>query len=370
MIVYVSDFDLRGSGYKNIGVPLVTGLTEQGYEVLVLGLGYRGQPHDFPFALCPAGTHQISKMMQVLPSAPDVEIEAYVVALDIPMQLRLKSQMNNEIPWVGIFPVEGDPLCPAWSARLWSLNERLIISRFGTQEAHKSGLEASHIQIGVDCEFWKPHEPAERQQLRELLELDDKFVVLTVADNQERKNLSATAQILGRVAQELDLIWCLVTRPDSPVGWELQDLVEENGLVANYLQWTRGIEVEELKDLYGMADLFLLTSKAEGLGMPVLEAMAMGVPVMATDCCGIHEHLDESRGFLIPYEFRHQDPWGNSHRYYIDREVAIATILEMPAWSKAGELDAMVKGARNYVEQRDWEIAVNTLVEAIENVKA
>lgn len=372
MIFYVSDFDPKGSGYRNIGVPLMEGLVAKGYETIALGLGYRGQPHSYNFSLCPAHLSQLPTMLKVLPTAKEIAIQAWIVALDIPLQLKLMAQSgyNGEIPWIGIFPVEGDPLCQTWTARLWAMSERLIISEFGRAEAEKVGLEATHLQIGVDTEFWKPPELELRKQLRESLEMDDKFVVLTVADNQERKNLSAAAEIVGKARQQgLDVVWALVTRADSPVGWELQDLAQTHGIIDRYLEWARGIPVEELRDLFSVADLFLLTSKAEGLGMPVLEAMAMGVPVMTTECCALVDHLKDGRGFLIPAEYRHCDPWGNSHRYYIDREIAAATMVEIPKWRDEGALEPMVQAARSYVENRTWDKAVNTLVEAIENVK-
>lgn len=372
MIVYISDFQMQGSGYKNIGVPLVTGLVGAGQEVIVYGLGYRGEAHDFPFGICPANTNQLAPIMTLLPSAPELKIDAWVVALDIPIQLKLLAQTNNgnDIPWIGIFPVEGDPLCVSWATRLWGMAERLVISRFGTHEVTVAGLPASHLQVGVDCDFWKPPSPEERLQFRRVLDFEDKFVVLTVADNQERKNLSAGFKIMGQVCQKLDALWCVVTRPDSPIGWELRDLAADYDLVENYLEWQRGIPDTELRDLFAVADAFLLPSKAEGLGMPVLEAMAMGVPVVATDCCAIHEHLEDARGFLIAPEYIHRDPWGNSRRYYIDTESAALTLMEIPGWKASGALDNMVKDARAYVEAREWSIAVNTLMEAVKNVKA
>ena len=363
---------MQGSGYKNIGAALVSGLVERGLEVTVFGLGYRGEPHDLPFGICPAHTGQLPSIVSILPTAPDLEIEAWVVALDIPVQLNLlrRTDYGGNIPWIGIFPVEGDPLCATWATRLWGMAERLIISRFGVQEAQTAGLPASHLQVGVDCEFWEPPTLEERQLLRKALDLEHKFVVLTVADNQERKNLSAGMEIMGKVVQDLDAVWCLVTRPESPIGWELQDLAQDYGVNEHYLEWERGIPHTELRDLYAMADAFLLPSKAEGLGMPVLEAMAMGVPVVATDACALHEHLVDGRGFLIEPEYVHRDPWGNSRRYYISVESAALTLKEIPGWRASGALDAMVKEARAYVVARDWGIAVDALMEAIGNVKA
>ena len=56
---------------------------------------------------------------------------------------------------------------------------------------------------------------------------------------------------------------------------------------------------EELSLLYNQADIFLSTSTCEGFGLPLLEAMACGVPVVATDSGGIREFCEDRVNCLI-----------------------------------------------------------------------
>jgi glycosyltransferase involved in cell wall biosynthesis len=57
-----------------------------------------------------------------------------------------------------------------------------------------------------------------------------------------------------------------------------------------------------LADLYRRADAFLSLHRAEGFGLPMLEAMANGVPVIATAWSGNLEYMDPSNSELVPYE--------------------------------------------------------------------
>lgn len=58
---------------------------------------------------------------------------------------------------------------------------------------------------------------------------------------------------------------------------------------------------EQMRDMYGRADAVILPSRWETLGLPVLEAMAGGAPVVATDMPPLNEHItDGVNGLLVP----------------------------------------------------------------------
>ena len=117
----------------------------------------------------------------------------------------------------------------------------------------------------------------------------------------------------------------------------------------------------DLWAVYAACDMFFLSSKAEGLGLPLLEAMAVGLPVLATDCTAVHEVLDGGRGTLVDYDYLHRDPFGNGRRYWIDRNDALEKMEAIYTKTSALNIDRMVKKARKYVETRTWDIAVDQL---------
>lgn len=377
MIIYVSDFDLSGSGYMNIGVSLCSQLAARGYEVMALGLGYNGQEHHYPFKIVPTpAVSDIAPMIKQL-QAGGLDIEALVVALDIPLQENVMMRLGvpGDLPYVGIFPLEAGPLCQTWAMGLLRMDERLIMSEFGRQELEVAGVDSAFIPIGLDTASWRPPTGEERQALRQGLGVeDDTFVVLTVADNQERKNLSRSLEIFADFAQDRKALYWLVTRPKSPVGYKLEDYAMALGIFDRLAIWERGLPFRQLWSLYAAADAMLLTSKAEGLAMPVLEAMACRLPVVGTKCAAIEEHLQDGRGLLIEPDYVMIDPWGNSRRYMASRrDGALCLQLLAGAPSTAdteAALERRIGKAQAYVESRTWEKAGQVLAEAIERAKA
>jgi len=367
-ICWISDFDVTGSGYLNITVPLCAGLTHNGHDVKVVGLQYHGEEHPFEFSVIPAQTLQES-----LAVAQNLwglwKFDVMIVALDIPIQNSFLSSMNNRpFPYIGIMPIEADPLCVTWAMSLMQMNRVLIISEFGKNEARKLSVDASHIPIGIDINAWKMPTPEERKKLREAQNIDDDtFVILQVADNQERKNLSAAMEIVSGFSQEKKVKYMLVTRENSQVGWRLRDYAQVMKINSITSIYERGIQFATLWSLYAVSDLFLLTSKAEGLGMPILEAMACGVPVAGTDCTAIHELLDEGRGILLPTIHKYVDPFGNGHRYFIDVPKSIDIINYY--YENRDELKLMSEISRKYVEGRTWEKTVLHLEKALEYIR-
>lgn len=59
---------------------------------------------------------------------------------------------------------------------------------------------------------------------------------------------------------------------------------------------------DKLKDIYPEGDAFVLASRTETFGVVYIEAMATGMPVIATDCGGPSDFLNEKNGYLIPVD--------------------------------------------------------------------
>jgi glycosyltransferase involved in cell wall biosynthesis len=106
--------------------------------------------------------------------------------------------------------------------------------------------------------------------------------MLTVATLEPRKNLSTLVEAHARLADT-----GLALAVAGAAGWGEQPLLDREGIIR--LGYTPH---EQLPSLYRGASVVVYPSLFEGFGMPVVEAMACGVPVVASS----HASIDEAAG--------------------------------------------------------------------------
>ena len=106
--------------------------------------------------------------------------------------------------------------------------------------------------------------------------------LLSVATLEPRKNLGVLVSAFARLGRD-DLKLALV----GAAGWGEQPTLDHPGIVRlGY------VDDEELARLYRGASAFVYPSRFEGFGIPIVEGMASGVPVVAS----AHESMDEASG--------------------------------------------------------------------------
>lgn len=255
-----------------------------------------------------------------------------------------------------------------WAIPMFNMDGVFFISQLGADEANKVGLKAEHLQVGVDTVSWRPSTPEEKKNLRDGLGIQqDAFVVLTVADNQERKNLWAGMDAIAKLKKLVTrpIKYILVTREHNPYGNKLRSLATTLDINQELVIYERGMPQRDLWALYAASDVYLQPSKAEGLGLPVLDAMCMKLPVVATDTGAMTELLSNERGHLVPGEYEFTDVWGNSRRVMISREDAaknLQAILETNC--------VHVDKAYEYVSKKTWDIPAQQLHNKIQEITA
>jgi glycosyltransferase involved in cell wall biosynthesis len=82
---------------------------------------------------------------------------------------------------------------------------------------------------------------------------------------------------------------------------DFKKLSKESGVYEKCIFYGE-ISTDKLSDFYSRLDLFILASRDETFGVVMVEAMACGIPVIATDCGGPKEIITTSTGLLIKKE--------------------------------------------------------------------
>lgn len=122
------------------------------------------------------------------------------------------------------------------------------------------------------------------------------FVFLCVAEHTSRKNLPMLLRCFQRTfAREPDVR--LVLKLGLQGEGDLRSQITQPGkvkLLTEPIQDDAG-----LAELYRGAHCFVLPTRAEGFGMPILEAMATGLPVIVTDYGGYLDFCNKDNSFLI-----------------------------------------------------------------------
>ncbi len=167
--------------------------------------------------------------------------------------------------------------------------------------------------------------------VRERLDLGERRVVLCVAAKRPHKN----QELLVRAAALLgdDVAVVLAGHPE-PYDAELRRLAAELG-VASRVVFADYVPAEDLEGLWNLATCAAFPTRAEGFGMPLLEALARGVPVAASDLPVLREV-----GGRVPAFFDPASP-----------EAAAAAV------ERAMALGRPVPGGREWAARFTWEAA-------------
>ncbi|HEY2078461.1 MAG TPA: glycosyltransferase family 1 protein [Streptosporangiaceae bacterium] len=135
------------------------------------------------------------------------------------------------------------------------------------------------VPNGVDLGQFAPAAAADIAAARDLYGLPDHYI-LTVGAQRPHKNHEVLVRSLPRLPAQVSLV--IVGYPDPIFPQQLPDLIAKLGLQER-VRLVPNVADRWLPAVYSAASAFALPSLAEGFGIPVLEAMACGVPVVASD---------------------------------------------------------------------------------------
>lgn len=137
----------------------------------------------------------------------------------------------------------------------------------------------------------------------------DRPFILSVGTLEPRKNLPTLLRAFAKIKDDIDHELVLV----GPEGWltgELKSTLDELSL-GDRVRLTGFVSDEELGGWYSAADLFAYPSWYEGFGLPSVEAMSCGAPVLASNTSSFPEVVGDAAVLIPPTDV---DLWADSMR--------------------------------------------------------
>ncbi|NOZ28643.1 MAG: glycosyltransferase [Chloroflexi bacterium] len=211
--------------------------------------------------------------------------------------------------YVGITMFETDRLPAGWADACNGMDEVWVPSTFNRDTFARAGVDPERIQVipfGIDIQRYDP----EQVQPREIPGRRG-FTFLSVFQWSKRKGWDVLLRAyLSAFTPEDDVCLVLRTYPGReefpPIRERIDRYIRELGYDPEHVPPIRLLEdfipEVDMPALYKAADAFVLPSRGEGWGIPFMEAMAMGLPVIATRWSAHLDFMNDDNSYLIDIE--------------------------------------------------------------------
>ena len=204
---------------------------------------------------------------------------------------------------------------PWASRRIDRLSHRFLVPRYAARAAAiiaVSEITRQHVMdylpvppervvtvySGVDDVFRRAAEPARLREIRTKYNLPERFLLYAGAIYPP-KNFTRLVRAYALVGPERGIP--LVVAGGENRFLSDRELKEPDALgIADWVRWPGWVNQEELAAFYAMADALLLPSLFESCGLPVLEAMAAGCPVVTANRYGTKELAEGASALVDP----------------------------------------------------------------------
>lgn len=175
--------------------------------------------------------------------------------------------------------------------------ERDLLERFP-----RAAGKTTTIPLAASAEFGRRRAPSELEAVAARYGVSAGDFVLSTGSLEPRKNLARLIRAHGALPEELRRSYPLVLV--GPRGWEEEEILHAARERGDAVRLTGFVPDEDLAGLYAACALFCYPSLYEGFGLPVLEAMAAGAPVITSNTSSLPEVGGEAVAYVQPEDER------------------------------------------------------------------
>ena len=286
---------------------------------------------------------------------------------------------RNTFKWIGYFPIDGEPSPSKWGPVIENMDVAVAYGEYGKNVISKRAPNANltYIHHGVNTKVFSPKDVKTKiLEKKSILGVSpEKKIIGIVARNQPRKAFDKLFKAYFYVlnGQYIKCNSCnkLTVYPYSAVekkfrqvskckhcgssivskgsprndvtlyvhaaaldcGWELFDLqrdfdLEGKVLINPDLKIGTGVSELTLAAIYNTFDIFTLPTRGEGFGLPILEAMSCGIPIVITNYSAPPEWAMGCGELINPIVFE-AEPLTNIRRAIIDMDLYVTALVKL-----------------------------------------
>ena len=326
-----------------------------------------------------------------------------------------ESPLRPYFHWTIMPTVDSAPQNEAWIETFIDADSVFTYSDWGGSVLQEQGggkiNYMGSASPGVDLNIFKPY--PDKNKHRDIMGLQDNLnIVGTVMRNQKRKlypdlfdSFAKFIELcIKRGRQDLaqkTFLYAHTSYPD--LGWNIPDLLKKygvchkvlftykchhchsyfpaffqdaktvcikcNSLAAGLVNTQHGLSRQELADIYNMFDCYIQYSICEGFGMPQVEAIACGVPLMSVDYSAMTEIVKRSNGYLLKPKIKFLELETGAYRVYPDNDYTAEQLfkfLSLPQPIRAKKGFVARKAAAQYY---DWDIVAKIWENHFDNIE-
>jgi hypothetical protein len=200
---------------------------------------------------------------------------------------------RRKVGWT-MLEVTGLPV--EWVDGCNSMDEVWVPASFNLETFRRSGVHVPLrvMPLGIDVDYFHPEIAGFRPTSR--------FTFLSVFEWGERKGIEILLRAFAEEFDQSDDVALMLSVYNRDPGVHVYDEVAKLNLGATapiIVVLNAEFAPYQMGSLYRSADCFVLPTRGEGWGMPVLEAMACGLPSIATDWSGPADFLHDDVGYPL-----------------------------------------------------------------------
>jgi glycosyltransferase involved in cell wall biosynthesis len=386
-ILWVSTAPWIGTGYGIQTRYIVKALKESGFDIMLFTYHLGGGPINYDgYIVLPAPAGVTTFATQPIVSWYRKTNRNLVITL---IDVWVLPNLGNETNWVPYIPVDAplDDYTMEINQPLQTAKAIITFSKFGKQQVEKVVKDKRVYMIyhGIDTKLFTPlNDENEKKKLRQMLGLpQDDFIFGFVGVNEsDRKDIPGLLKAFSlfladnKDAKATLIVWS-GTKPQPGKSYDLVRLAKRYGIENKVMfptdpDYSMVYTYDFMPNIYHVMDWYVTASSGEGFGIPIAEAMACGIPVIAPNNSSQTELVLDPphtpRGILVNPSWVRPSLWTPTHQEYsfVDpHELA-------EAMAKAYNIndERYSKNARAFVEEvLSWEKIIPQWIDTIHDLE-